>query len=104
MSQSQIQNESRHALDSRINLDELAYNKIFVGGLHYDTRDGKSCLLLIIFYFSFFIFYSPFFILHSSHSLPVFFFFIFMFLQSIVSSFCDLPLHSLIYLFIYLFI
>ena len=55
-------------------------------------------------YLSFFIFYSSFFILHSSHSLPVSFFFIFMFLQSIVSSFCDLPLHSLIYLFIYLFI
>ena len=22
-------------------MDEYAYNKIFVGGLHYDTRDGK---------------------------------------------------------------
>jgi hypothetical protein len=21
-------------------MDEYAYNKIFVGGLHYDTRDG----------------------------------------------------------------
>jgi hypothetical protein len=41
-SQTQIQNESRHALDTRINMDEYAYNKIFVGGLHYDTRDGKS--------------------------------------------------------------
>jgi hypothetical protein len=40
-SQTQIQNESRHALDARINMDEYAYNKIFVGGLHYDTRDGK---------------------------------------------------------------
>ena len=41
-SQTQIQNESRHALDSRISMDEYAYNKIFVGGLHYDTRDGKT--------------------------------------------------------------
>ena len=41
-SQTQIQNESRHALDARINMDEYAYNKIFVGGLHYDTRDGKT--------------------------------------------------------------
>ena len=24
-------------------MDEYAYNKIFVGGLHYDTRDGE-CL------------------------------------------------------------
>lgn len=39
-SQTQIQNESRHAMDARINMDEYAYNKIFVGGLHYDTRDG----------------------------------------------------------------
>ena len=75
MSQSQIQNESRHALDSRINLDELAYNKIFVGGLHYDTRDGKSCLLLIIFYFLFFIFYSTFITFSSS----LFFFYIYVF-------------------------
>lgn len=39
-SQTQIQNESRHAMDARISMDEYAYNKIFVGGLHYDTRDG----------------------------------------------------------------
>lgn len=41
LTQSQIQNESRHACDPRISMDEYAYNKIFVGGLHYDTRDGK---------------------------------------------------------------
>jgi hypothetical protein len=41
-SQSQFMNESKHATDPRINMDEYAYNKIFVGGLHYDTRDGKS--------------------------------------------------------------
>ena len=27
--------------DSRLNDEDLAFNKIFVGGLHYDTRDGK---------------------------------------------------------------
>lgn len=41
LTQSQIQNESRHACDPRISMDEYAYNKIFVGGLHYDTRDGE---------------------------------------------------------------
>ena len=41
LTQSQIMNESRHACDPRISMDEYAYNKIFVGGLHYDTRDGK---------------------------------------------------------------
>jgi hypothetical protein len=25
----------------KINMEEYAYNKIFVGGLHYDTRDGE---------------------------------------------------------------
>ena len=49
-SQTQIQNESRHALDARINMDEYAYNKIFVGGLHYDTRDGKNELQLFVFF------------------------------------------------------
>lgn len=44
LTQSQIQNESRHACDPRISMDEYAYNKIFVGGLHYDTRDGKFVL------------------------------------------------------------
>lgn len=33
--------ESHHAVDPRINMEEFAYNKIFVGGLHYDTRDGS---------------------------------------------------------------
>lgn len=28
--------------DNRFNTEEYANNKIFVGGLHYDTRDGKS--------------------------------------------------------------
>jgi len=28
--------------EGKINLEDLAYNKIFVGGLHYDTRDGTS--------------------------------------------------------------
>jgi hypothetical protein len=46
-SQFQIQNESRHAVDARINMDEYAYNKIFVGGLHYDTRDGKFLCIYI---------------------------------------------------------
>ena len=32
--------DSRGALDPRINMEEYAYNKVFVGGLHYDTRDG----------------------------------------------------------------
>lgn len=33
--------DSRGALDPRINMEEYAYNKVFVGGLHYDTRDGE---------------------------------------------------------------
>lgn len=33
--------DSKHAMDPKINSDEYAYNKIFVGGLHYDTRDRK---------------------------------------------------------------
>jgi hypothetical protein len=32
--------DSRGASDPKINMEEYAYNKIFVGGLHYDTRDG----------------------------------------------------------------
>lgn len=31
-----------------LNMNDYAYNKIFVGGLHYDTRegdDGGTCLL-----------------------------------------------------------
>lgn len=32
--------DSRGASDPRINMEEYAYNKVFVGGLHYDTRDG----------------------------------------------------------------
>lgn len=35
--------ESRAANEPKMTLDDLAYNKIFVGGLHYDTRDGKCC-------------------------------------------------------------
>lgn len=30
-----------HTMDPKINMEEYAYNKIFVGGLHYDTRDGE---------------------------------------------------------------
>jgi RNA recognition motif-containing protein len=41
ISQAQIQLESRQAQDPRINMEEYAFNKVFVGGLHYDTRDGK---------------------------------------------------------------
>jgi hypothetical protein len=41
MSHSQMQDASRQASDPRISMEEYAYNKIFVGGLHYDTRDGK---------------------------------------------------------------
>jgi hypothetical protein len=37
--------DSKHANDPKINMEEYAYNKIFVGGLHYDTRDGKSSCL-----------------------------------------------------------
>lgn len=33
--------DSSLARDPRINMDEYAYNKIFVGGLHYDTRDNE---------------------------------------------------------------
>jgi hypothetical protein len=36
--------DSRHAIDPNINAEEYAYNKVFVGGLHYDTRDGKGAL------------------------------------------------------------
>ena len=32
-------------------MDEYAYNKIFVGGLHYDTRDGKSESVVHIYLF-----------------------------------------------------
>lgn len=35
--------DSKLASDPRFNADEYAYNKIFVGGLHYDTRDRKFC-------------------------------------------------------------
>lgn len=40
-SQATIHAESRNATDPRINMDEYAYNKVFVGGLHYDTRDAE---------------------------------------------------------------
>lgn len=41
LTNSQILTESRQACDPNISMDEYAYNKIFVGGLHYDTRDGN---------------------------------------------------------------
>eukprot|EP01038_Epipyxis_sp_PR26KG_P013888 gene13888-18625_t len=37
----QLQYDSTYARDPKINMDEYAYNKIFVGGLHYDTRDAE---------------------------------------------------------------
>jgi hypothetical protein len=40
--------DSRGAVDPRINMDEFAYNKIFVGGLHYDTKDRKLYLLFSV--------------------------------------------------------
>jgi hypothetical protein len=42
--------DSRGALDPRINMDEYAYNKVFVGGLHYDTRDGEDISLFVLFF------------------------------------------------------
>lgn len=42
----QVTIDSRHAVDPKINMEEYAYNKIFVGGLHYDTRDGKLIIML----------------------------------------------------------
>ena len=35
----------RHGGDSssKLGIEDYAYNKIFVGGLHYDTRDGRFC-------------------------------------------------------------
>jgi hypothetical protein len=36
----QMQYDSSFARDPKINMEEYAYKKIFVGGLHYDTRDG----------------------------------------------------------------
>jgi RNA recognition motif-containing protein len=41
--------DSRGAVDPRINMDEFAYNKIFVGGLHYDTKDRKFPFILSLF-------------------------------------------------------
>ena len=35
---------AKQAGDSKISSEDYAYNKIFVGGLHYDTRDGKHNL------------------------------------------------------------
>jgi len=43
--QQQQQHSSPSQNDGKINLEDYAYNKIFVGGLHYDTRDGKLLLL-----------------------------------------------------------
>jgi hypothetical protein len=31
---------------AKINMNDYAYNKIFVGGLHYDTKDGKMPQML----------------------------------------------------------
>eukprot|EP01032_Pedospumella_encystans_P018286 gene18286-20822_t len=40
-SQQQQQHSSPSHSDGKINLEDYAYNKIFVGGLHYDTRDAE---------------------------------------------------------------
>lgn len=40
--------DGRYLNDLRAGSDEYAYNKVFVGGLHYDTRDRK----LFLFYYS----------------------------------------------------
>jgi len=32
---------SKQHVEAKVHVDEYAYNKIFVGGLHYDTRDGE---------------------------------------------------------------
>lgn len=47
---SQSDSSKHGSSDARINLEDYAYNKIFVGGLHYDTRDGELLHLLYISY------------------------------------------------------
>lgn len=42
--------DSKSALDPKINMEEYAYNKVFVGGLHYDTRDRKQLFLYILYF------------------------------------------------------
>ncbi len=39
---------SSHVADSKISADDFAFNKIFVGGLHYDTRDGKISVYMLL--------------------------------------------------------
>lgn len=39
--QAYMQQDSKFANDPRIISDEYAYHKVFVGGLHYDTRDAE---------------------------------------------------------------
>ena len=41
ITQASMQQDSKFANDPRINSDEYAYHKVFVGGLHYDTRDAE---------------------------------------------------------------
>ena len=41
-SSSHTDNSKQH-VEVKVHVDEYAYNKIFVGGLHYDTRDGEYC-------------------------------------------------------------
>ena len=44
-SSSHTDNSKQH-VEVKVHVDEYAYNKIFVGGLHYDTRDGEYCAAL----------------------------------------------------------
>ena len=34
--------DGKYSVEPKYNLEDYAYNKIFVGGLHYDTRDRKQ--------------------------------------------------------------
>lgn len=47
--------DSKLASDPRFNADEYAYNKIFVGGLHYDTRDRKFSAFFFLLFLPYFI-------------------------------------------------
>jgi len=41
---SNINSKQQQHVEVKVHVDEYAYNKIFVGGLHYDTRDGKQAM------------------------------------------------------------
>lgn len=40
-SNSSFHTDNKQHVEVKVHVDEYAYNKIFVGGLHYDTRDGE---------------------------------------------------------------